>query len=32
MGKNGKMSLRMKREATAWSGEERVRVLGLEPI
>jgi len=26
------MSLRMKREATAWSGEERVRVLGLEPI
>ena len=32
MGKNGKMSLRMKRKATAWSDEERVRVLGLEPI
>ena len=33
MGKNGKMSLRMKRKATAWSDEERARVLlGLEFI
>lgn len=30
MGRNGKMSLRMKRKATAWSGEERERVLGLK--
>jgi hypothetical protein len=26
------MSLRMKRKATAWSDEERARVLGLEFI
>jgi len=32
MGKNGKMSLRMKRKATAWSDEERVRVLSMQEV
>lgn len=30
MGRNAKMCLRLKRKATAWSDEERERVLGLK--